>query len=330
MNELSIITPDPSGIKELDRYFSENKVSVHKLLKEKGAILFRGFAIGSPTDFAKVAKVYSPNLASDYYGTSPRTKISNDDPVFTASEIPPFFPLIQHCEMSFIKVNPDYIYFFCQHPPETNGETPLCDVRKIHDQMDPRIREEFQKKKIMTIRHYNKERKKFFNSPFALKTWKEMFGQVDKKVIEDVCREIDVEVEWEEDEILRLITRNEPFLQSAWHNHALVFHELSVLLETQRIFKLRPSLSSWITLMMARMLFLLKRLCPSRFPPMDAKFGDGSNIPDEYIRHIHDLVWKNQIIFSWQKGDMVLIDNKTVSHGRLPYKGKRTILVAWQ
>ena len=45
-------------------------------------------------------------------------------------------------------------------------------------------------------------------------------------------------------------------------------------------------------------------------------FGDGSEIPESYLEHIRDVMWKNMVFNRWELGDIVLIDNYWISHGR--------------
>ena len=45
-------------------------------------------------------------------------------------------------------------------------------------------------------------------------------------------------------------------------------------------------------------------------------FGDGSEIPEPYLEHIRDVMWKNMVFNRWELGDIVLIDNYWISHGR--------------
>jgi alpha-ketoglutarate-dependent taurine dioxygenase len=39
-------------------------------------------------------------------------------------------------------------------------------------------------------------------------------------------------------------------------------------------------------------------------------------------------MWDNAISFRWERGDVLLLDNYLVAHGRNPYEGPRKILVA--
>ena len=49
---------------------------------------------------------------------------------------------------------------------------------------------------------------------------------------------------------------------------------------------------------------------------MHTEYGDGSSIPYSTIAHIRDVVWKNLVFNRWEKGDILMIDNFRISHGR--------------
>ena len=49
----------------------------------------------------------------------------------------------------------------------------------------------------------------------------------------------------------------------------------------------------------------------------------------EDVDHIKQTVWKNTILYQHRKGDVALIDNNRVGHGRQPYTGTRKILTTW-
>jgi len=56
---------------------------------------------------------------------------------------------------------------------------------------------------------------------------------------------------------------------------------------------------------------------------------DGREIAEDDLEHLRDTIWRHMIAEPWRAGDMVVIDNFAVSHGRLPYHGPRQVVVAW-
>jgi hypothetical protein len=47
------------------------------------------------------------------------------------------------------------------------------------------------------------------------------------------------------------------------------------------------------------------------------------------MEHVRDVIWNNMVITPWRRGDVVAIDNHSVAHGRLPYRGPRQVAVCW-
>jgi alpha-ketoglutarate-dependent taurine dioxygenase len=46
------------------------------------------------------------------------------------------------------------------------------------------------------------------------------------------------------------------------------------------------------------------------------------------LKTIHRAIDSATVRFRWQQGDFLLLDNFTVTHGRMPFRGNRRILVA--
>ena len=125
-----LISPDgDTGKSVLINWIKENIIMLEEKLTESGAVLFRGFDIQTPLDFEDIAKAIDNDLKDDNLGTSPRDK--KTDFVFSASELPPHYPIMQHCEMSFLPSAPRRLFFYCNIAPEYGGETPICDFRKV-------------------------------------------------------------------------------------------------------------------------------------------------------------------------------------------------------
>jgi hypothetical protein len=61
--------------------------------------------------------------------------------------------------------------------------------------------------------------------------------------------------------------------------------------------------------------------------PRNVTYGDGSAIAEADLENIREAFKQEITIFQWRTGDVLIVDNMLVSHGRNPYKGKRRVLV---
>ncbi|MFN8282902.1 MAG: TauD/TfdA family dioxygenase [Chitinophagales bacterium] len=314
-------------------WIESNKTELEKKLTTYGAILFRGFDIQTPQDFEDVAKSFDADLKNDYLGTSPRDK--KTDYVFSASELPPHYPIMQHCEMSFLPSAPRRLFFYCNIEPEYGGETPICDFRKVYNDLDPKIRQEFEDKGVKHIRNYSSPNDKSKNA-FQLKNWNDLFHTTDKNMIAEKSKLHDMQIEWKANDGLRVTNKNaatktHPVTgEKVWFNHTQVFHLAAASLEYHKIHKRQKRWETFKTSMLLEVMTFYKKLTKNpKEQSMHVTFGDDSQIPDDYVEHIIDVIWKNMSINAWKKGDIICIDNFSTSHGRLPYYGPREVMVSW-
>lgn len=62
--------------------------------------------------------------------------------------------------------------------------------------------------------------------------------------------------------------------------------------------------------------------------PYNTYYGDGTRIDDAEANEVLAAYDAEKIIFPWRDGDVLLLDNMTMAHGRQPYKGTRQVIVA--
>lgn len=323
---------DPARLRE---WIGEHHDWVAERLEEHGALLFRGFDITDAPTFERTARAVDPDLKNEYLGTSPRNALT--DYVFSASELPPYYPIPQHCEMSFTAHPPRRLFFCCLEAPAVgSGETPLADFRAVLRDIDPSVRRRFEERGLRIVRNYSGPSGGGRFDLWKLKRWDEMFLTTDRNAVDARCRAEGFEPTWLSGDALRLVstqevTRVHPSTGApVWHNHSSTFHLSAAAGEYARIHELRPTLRSWFFWQLSRTLSAWQRL--RRHPDemaMQCTHRDGSEIADSDMEAVRDAVWRHMVVFPWQRGDVVAIDNYAVAHGRLPYQGPRNIAVCW-
>ena len=62
--------------------------------------------------------------------------------------------------------------------------------------------------------------------------------------------------------------------------------------------------------------------------PRNVYYRDGTSIEDAVMAEVDAVYQQAKVSFSWQEGDIMMLDNMLVAHGRNPFEGERKIVVA--
>lgn len=272
-------------------------------LLKHGGILFRGFSVKTPADFEHFIQTVSGDLLEYRERSSPRRAVSGK--VYTSTEHPADQNIFLHNENSYQQTFSKKIFFFCETPAEKGGETPIADCRKVFSQISPNVRDRFIEKGWMYVRNYG--------DGFGL-PWQTVFQTEDKSVVEEHCRKNKIQFEWKEGDRLRTratlpVALKHPHTgEMTWFNHATFFH--------------LTTLEEW-----AQEALLEEFERPDDMPT-NTFYGNGSPIEPEVLDELREIYRGQTVIFPWQRGDVLMLDNLLVAHGRTPYNGARRILVA--
>jgi alpha-ketoglutarate-dependent taurine dioxygenase len=290
---------------DLAKYIACHRDWLDEMLHSRGGILFRDFTIADVGDFQQVARSVIPDLKPYTEGQSPRTRVM--DNVYTSTEFPPQYRITLHNELSYAKVPPPRIIFHCHVPPGEGGETPIVDCRRVYAAMDPALRSRFEAVGVKYMKNMHG------NDRGLGKSWMQHFETDDRTLVEDYLRQNDIDFRWTHDGSLktwsiRPATSKHPVTgEPHWFNQANLWH-VSNVDERHR------------SQILAR--------CGQDDLPTHAVYGDGTPIADSDIDRVRQIMWDHAVIFPWRQGDVLVLDNFLVAHGRMPYKAPRKILVA--
>lgn len=294
-----LIEPAVEGV-NLPKWATNNRDFISNKLQHHGGILFRGFNLNSVEEFELFLRSLAGELLEYSYRSTPRTQVSGR--IYTSTEYPAHQTIPLHNEMSYSRNWPMVLGFFCVEVAPEGGETPIADSRKVFNLIDPAIKDRFANKQVMYVRHYGDA----LDLP-----WQNVFQTEDRAEVEAYCRSAGIEFEWKERnelttrQVCQAIATHPQTGEQVWFNQAHLFHVSS--LESE----IRESLLA----------------SAAGEPPRNACYGDGSPIEDEALEQIRAAYAKETVVFHWQKGDVLLLDNMLAAHGRRPYRGSRKIVV---
>ncbi|MBD1938353.1 TauD/TfdA family dioxygenase [Microcoleus sp. FACHB-68] len=285
----------------LTAWAHNNRQFIQNHLWKHGGILFRDFKVDGVTEFERFIQAVAGELLEYSFRSTPRSKVNGN--IYTSTEYPAtqFIPL--HNEMAYSRNWPLKIAFFCVKKAEQGGETPIADSRKVFERIKPEIREKFMQKKVMYVRNYGGG----IDLP-----WQNVFNTDSKPEVEKYCVKAGIEFEWKENDRLRTrqicqaVAKHPNTNEMVWFNQAHLFH----------ISNLEPTVCQ-------ELLATFK----AEDLPRNAYYGDGSTIEDDVLEAIRQVYQQETIIFPWQEGDVLLLDNMLATHGRTPFSGSRQVVV---
>ncbi|MFP5246340.1 MAG: TauD/TfdA family dioxygenase [Thermoanaerobaculia bacterium] len=291
---------------ELVSFYDARRAELEEQLLVHGALLFRGFGLQAQDEFQRVVRALGGEPLDYVDGNSPRKKLGSG--VYTSTEYPPEFFISLHNELSYSERWPSRLFFFCLTAPGEGGETPLADSRAILRRLPDPVRDAFVQRQVKYIRNLHG------GAGFG-PSWQATFETDNRTVVEDFCRSTASEFRWNDDGSLT-VTQVRPATQvhpktgePVWFNQADQFHPST---------HPKPIYEAMLELYNGR----------EDLIPQTATFGDGSPMDAGFLDEVRRTVAEEMRLFAWQQGDLLMVDNMLVCHGRRPFKPPRKILVS--
>ncbi|MBD2840824.1 TauD/TfdA family dioxygenase [Erythrobacter rubeus] len=291
-----------AGGGDLAAFLAANKTAVDAALSDAGALLFRGFDVPDPVAFDAAVQGYGePGFTyEDSLSNAVRTNVTPR--VFTANEAPPTTEIFLHHEMAQTPLYPSKLFFYCEIAAETGGATPLCRSDWVLDRLGKEAPAFVARVEAEGVRYTNVMPGDDDAGSGQGRSWRSTLSVDNRVAAEARLRELGYSWEWQSDGSLRATTPALPAVRTIGDGRRSFFNQLIA------------AFRGW---------------ADSRNDPNRAiTFGDGTPITSQDMAPAIEIADELTADLAWQPGDVALVDNYLVMHGRKPFEGKRRVLAS--
>lgn len=291
------------------RIMQRNGNFLTKLLATHGVLLFRGLPIRSADDFSQFTHAfgYPPHETIGIVVERPLLAPN----VTPANESLKDVLIYNHNESPQVPHAPGYVFFYCQRAPSDGGETPISSSLELFDRAKdemPEFVEELAQKGVRSRVTYKSERQHAGGSTLI-----EAFGKEVLPGDDEVTRRLKIEAQlkrygrgdhttwdWQDNGNTLVVTHHLPAIRTQPHtNLPTLFTGLAAYYRNARTNKQGG------------------RSVTQQF------FGDGTPIPEEYLKRLAEITDDIRVLHKWQEGDVLVFDNVIAQHGRQPWVGQQ-------
>lgn len=298
-----VITPTgDASLAALGDYLERERDVLQQALWRHGGLLFRGFDVKSAEDFRACTERLGAKSFDYVGGNSPRTRVSPD--VYTSTEYPATETITLHNEMSYLPAWPSRLFFYSLIPAASGGQTSLAHSIDVLKAAPAHVVERLREKKIKYIRNFHA------GIPLG-KSWQVTYQTEKREEVEEIVASQGSTCEWQEKGGLRVSTVCDAFAvhpvtgEEVWFNQAEQWHRSA----------LNPALRD-----------MFEKMVGKGNLPHECEYGDGEPLADDDMAAVRKAMNDNKLLFDWQHGDVLVIDNLLMMHGREPFKGERKTL----
>lgn len=302
-----------------------------ELLNDYGAVLLRGLNDNSSIAFSKYITAIESgrgNTPFEQIGLAGK-RFEQALNVFTANEGPQTTRFYQHNEYARYTHFPSNIHFFSNKAPSNGGESPIAHSNEFFNRVKDEIPEfidELSRKGLISVQVYPSKTKVTTATKGNEFFWEgsDSFGQeidfendtfeLKKQKAEKQIKRLTSDFKWLDDGSLIVRQHVPAFRTHPVRKFPTFFNGLNGRYGTSRD---NDALN----------------------PPYNGKNGgiflpstyDNSEvIPLQYLEIVNRISMEIEYNHKWQEGDLLLVDNYQVSHGRAPWFGdeERVVLVS--
>lgn len=292
----------PSSSRDLAAFLSANHELIAEGLSAKGAVLFRDFHVPGPAHFDAAVEGYGGENFAYEKSLSNAVRVNVTPRVFTANEAPPTTEIFLHHEMAQTPIYPSKLFFFCEIAAEEGGATPLCRSDLLVERLEAETPDLIAAFRGKGVRYTNVMPAADDAGSGQGRSWKSTLSVDSRADAEARLKDLGYSWDWQADGSLRVTTPRLDAVRDVGGGRSAFFNQLIA------------AYRGWSD----------SRNDASR----SITYGDGSAIDHDAMTQVITIADELTYDHAWQAGDVVLVDNYLVMHGRRPFAGKRRVLAS--
>ena len=257
---------------------------VRDLIKSRGTVMFCGF--GTPlAEFEQFIRRFGDDFMTYQGGSYVRQKVSADESLLStrsqySREGEDAFELPLHGEMYYMKSRPLMLWFFCEKPAKSDGETTVCDGAQIYDALSDEFKDLLAKKKLKYVRRYKDGE------------WQRIYQTEDADEAIKFCAANGLNARLDDSRALATEFVSPGIIKSRWGNHLVYINNMLPVLWQERQLGRQTSI---------------------------VRLEDDLVIPQKLVDEVVAAQKRLIIPMAWQRGDFAILDNTRAMHGRRPF-----------
>lgn len=295
-------TAEPLDSSAVQNWAASVRQSVATQLSRHGAVVFRGLGLADDAAFdAFVAGFDWPNFT---YAESLSNAVRRNrtERVFTANEAPPDVSIFLHHEMAQTPMYPSRLFFFCEQPAQSGGATPICRSDWLLQQLAEEAPDFVHACVAKGVMYSQTMPADDDLASGQGRSWRSTLSADSVAVAEAKLHNLGYRWQWQADDSLHVITPVLPAVQELADGSRSFFNQLIAAFFGWQDARNDGS----------------KAIC----------FGDGTAIDADAMATAIRLAETLTVDLQWQQGDVALIDNLRVMHGRRAFAGERRVLAS--
>ncbi len=297
-----LLTPADLAIEPGQALDGPSKTVVSDLINTHGFVLFRGYDIKSDSDFHRFIESFGLDNFKYADSFSNAVRHNRTERVFTANEAPPSVEIFLHHEMAQTLTFPGALFFFCEEAAQSGGATPVCRSDLTLKTLETNNPGFVAKLREVGVKYRNSMPSEANLESGQGRSWKDTLTVGSAQEAEEKLSALGYRFNWLDDGGLSVQT---PALSAVDHfgrGKDVFFNQIVA------------AAAGWTVAADDKE----PRLC----------YGDDSPIQQDDLADAIDAAYRNTVDLNWQTGDVALLDNLKVMHGRRPFEGSRSVLAS--